>query len=117
LCVPNAFPGVRRDQIVTHGLCPAGAERDVVFARAALVGVTFDGELAVLAIVVEPLRLLVERCTRLRRELGGIGFEEHAVADIDHEVLLAAGRRHAGRIGLRVVAGLVGAGRNRQRRR
>ena len=37
----------------------------------------------------------------------GIGFEEHAVADIDHEVLLAAGRRHAGRIGLRVVAGLL----------
>ena len=32
------------DEIVAHGLRAAGAERDVVFARAALVGVAFDGE-------------------------------------------------------------------------
>ena len=65
---------------------------------------------------VEPLRLLVERGARLRRQLGRVGLEEHAVADIDHEVLLAAGRRRAGRIGLRVVGVLVGASRDRQRR-
>ena len=46
--------------------------------------------------LAEPLRLLVERAARLRRQLGGIGLEEDAVADIDHEVLLAAGRRGAG---------------------
>ena len=33
-----------RDEIVPHGLGAAGAERDVVFAGAALVGVAFDGE-------------------------------------------------------------------------
>ena len=33
-----------RGEIVAHSLGAAGAERDVVFARAALVGVAFDGE-------------------------------------------------------------------------
>jgi len=72
--------------------------------------VAFDGELTVLAIVAEPLRLLVERGARLRRQLGRVGFEEYAVADIDHEVLLAARRRHAGGVRLGVVARLIGAG-------
>ena len=33
-----------RGEIVAHGLCAPGAERDVVFARAALVGMALDGE-------------------------------------------------------------------------
>src|SRR5665811_1601802 len=48
-----------RDQIVARGLGAPCAERDVVFARAALVGVAFDGE-GILAVIGEPLRLLVE---------------------------------------------------------
>src|SRR5665811_686683 len=44
-----------RDQIIAHALRPAGAQRDVVFARAALVGMAFDGE-GILAVVGEPLR-------------------------------------------------------------
>ena len=95
-----------RDQIFAHGLRAAGAERDVVFARAALVGMAFDGE-GVAVVVVEPLRLLVERRARLIGQLGGIGFEEHAVADIDDEVLLAAGRRS--RQPCRSLIGFLGA--------
>src|SRR5476651_1098414 len=47
-------------EIVTHGLGAACAKRDVVFTRAALVGVAFDGEI-VAGVLIEPLRLLVER--------------------------------------------------------
>ena len=65
-----------RDQIIAHHLRAPGAERQIVFACAALVGMAFDGELAVLAVGIEPLRLLIERGARLRRELGRIGREE-----------------------------------------
>src|SRR5579862_3146047 len=95
LAVGDGVHALRRDpagdKILAHGLRAAGAERDIVFARAALVGMTFDGE-GVVIVVAEPLRLLVERRPRLLGQLRGIGFEEHAVADIDDEVLLAAGR-------------------------
>ncbi len=81
-----------RDQIFAHRLRAAGAERDVVFAGAALVGVAFDGE-GVAVVVAEPLRLLVERGAGLLGQLRRVGLEEHAVADIDDEVLLTAGSR------------------------
>src|SRR5262249_28036449 len=58
--------------------------------RAALVGVSLDDE-RVLRIGAQPLRLLLERADGLLRELGRIGFEEHTIADVDHEILLAAG--------------------------
>src|SRR5689334_151977 len=48
-----------RDQIIVHRLGAPGAERDVVFARAALVGMALDHEI-VLRIGAQPLRLLVE---------------------------------------------------------
>ena len=50
-------------EIVAHGLGAAGPKRDVVFARAALVGMAFDGE-GVVAVLLQPLRLLVERGAR-----------------------------------------------------
>src|ERR1700704_5315050 len=84
-----------RDQIVAHRWRAPSAERDVVFARTAFVGVALHVE-GVLTVGLQPLRLLLQRRDRLRRELRGIGFEEDAIADIDHEVLLAAGRRIAG---------------------
>jgi hypothetical protein len=52
----------------------------------------FDRE-GVLAVAGQPLRLLVERLATLGREIGLIGLEEDAVADIDDKVLLAARRR------------------------
>src|SRR3984893_10064904 len=79
------------DQIIARDLRAAGAERDVVFARATLVGVAFDGE-GIAVVLAEPLRLLVEGGTRLRRELGRIGFEEDAVAHVHDEILRRAGR-------------------------
>src|ERR1700731_4591543 len=48
-----------RDQIVVHGLRAPGAERDIVFARAALVGMAFDEE-TILRVAAQPLRLLVQ---------------------------------------------------------
>src|SRR6185295_1700328 len=93
-----------RDEIVAHRLRTPRAKRDVVFAGAAFVSMTLDGELAVLAVVGQPLRLLVQRRAGLRREFSRIGFEKHAVADIDDEVLLASGRCLAGGIRLRIFA-------------
>src|SRR5262245_43076239 len=83
-----------RGEIVAHRLCTAGAERDVVFARAALVGVSFNQE-NVLRISAQPLRLPLQRANRLLSKLRGISLEEHAVADIDDEILLAAWGRRA----------------------
>src|SRR6202171_2866470 len=108
LAVGDGAHALRRDaarrQIFAHRLRPARAERDVVFAGAALVGVALDGE-GVAVVVVEPLRLLVERSAGLLGELRGIGLEEHAVADIDDEILLAAGSRgRAGLVDLRLGA-------------
>jgi hypothetical protein len=50
---------------------------------------------------------------RLRRQLRGIGLEEHAVADIDDEILLAAGQQ---RRPLRSDRAAAWRSRNRQRR-
>src|SRR5262245_15419795 len=68
----------------THGLGAAGAEGDVVFAGAALVGMSFDGE-GVAVIGLQPLRLLFQGGDRLRAEIGLVAFEEDAVADIRSE--------------------------------
>ena len=55
-------------QEVAHGLGALGAQRDVVLARAALVGVAFDGD-GVLRILLQPARLVGERLLGLRRQL------------------------------------------------
>jgi hypothetical protein len=70
----------------------------------------FDGE-GVLIVDLQPLRLLLQRGDRLRREFGRIGLEEHPIADIDHEILLAAGRRAAA--GLRIVRSVRASGRGK----
>jgi hypothetical protein len=101
-----------RHQIFAHGLGAASAERDIIFTRAALVGMAFDRE-SVAIVIGQPLRLLVERRARLIGQLGRVGFEENAVTDIDDKVLLAAGDRGAGQ-GTGV--GLFGAARDRKRR-
>src|ERR1700730_3855929 len=99
------------DQIIARDLRAAGAGRDVVFARAALVGVTFDGE-GITVVLAEPLRLLVEGGTRLRSELGRIGFEEDAVAHVHDEILRRAG--HGG--GPAWIVWIAGAGGDHYRR-
>src|SRR5205814_4249894 len=70
-----------RGEVRTHGLGAAGAERDVVFAGAALVGVALDGE-RIAVIGLQPLRLLFQGGDRLRAQIGLVAFEEDAVADI-----------------------------------
>src|SRR5580658_519596 len=70
LAVGDGAHALRRDaagdQVLAHRLGAAGAERDIVFTRAAFVGVTFDRE-GIAVVVAEPLRLLVERGARLVR--------------------------------------------------
>src|SRR5262249_20272495 len=78
-----------------------------VFARATLVGVAFDRE-GIAIVVVEPLRLLVERRPRLIGKLRRIGVEENTVADIHHKVLLAARHRGTGQSALLVLFGAAG---------
>src|SRR3984893_14524734 len=102
------------DQIIARELRAAGAERDVVFARAALVGVAFDGE-GITVVLAEPLRLLVEGGTRLRRELGRIGFEEDAVAHVHDEILRRAGHG-GGPAGIVWCVWIAGAGGDHYRR-
>ena len=48
-----------RGEIGANRLGAAGAERNVVFAGAALVGMAFDGE-GIAVVLLQPLRLLVE---------------------------------------------------------
>src|SRR5690349_17225716 len=99
LAVGNGAHAARIDTMSRHvgfyRLGTAGAERNVVFAGAALVRMTFDGEL-VTRIGLQPLDLLVQGGDRLRRKIGLVAIEENAVADIDHEVLLAAWRSRTG---------------------
>ena len=74
-----------------------------------------DGE-GIAVVGLQPLRLLFQGRDRLRAELGLVALEEDAVADIDHEILLAARRRRTRHraIGADV---LVGASAHRQRHR
>src|SRR5438105_2218954 len=97
-----------RNQIIARRLRATGTERDVVFARAALVGMPFDQE-GVLRIGPQPLRLFLERRDGLGCELGRIRLEEDAVSNIDHEILLAARHRGARIGGTWVVDGILRA--------
>ena len=79
-----------RGEIVAHRLRTTRTERDVVLARAALVGMAFDGE-SVLAIRLAATAPASPASHGLR--LSSVDrFEEHPIADIDDEILLAAGR-------------------------
>ena len=80
-----------RDQIILRDFGATRAEREIIFARAALVGMAFDRE-GVAAILLQPARLLVERGLRGRVQFRRVGFEEDAVADVDDEILRAARR-------------------------
>src|SRR5260370_34890409 len=95
-------------------LWTAGAERDVVLTRGARVSMAFNGE-GVLVIDLQPLRLLLQRGDGLRREFGRIRFEKDPIADVDHEILLAAGRRVAG-ASLRIVRSIRASGRGKRQR-
>jgi hypothetical protein len=95
LAVGNGFqalggntPG---DEEVAGGGGAAGAERQIVFARAALVGMAFDDD-GILPVLVQPLRLARKRRLRVGADRGRIRVEEDAVADVDGEVLGRSGR-------------------------
>src|ERR1700677_971286 len=113
------------DQKVTHGIGPAGAEGEVVFARAAFVTIAFDADLH--------RRIAAEPAGLLGQDVGGVGADgifvgvgEDRVAGVDHEVLARAGKRRGrvfgdrplGRRGVfrRRRGGLGDRGRGRRRR-
>src|SRR5690606_9417782 len=85
----------QRSQIVAGGGGAPGTEREVVFARAAFVRMTFDDDL-VLRVLVEPLRLTGQCLLRVCADRRRVGVEEDAVADIDGEVLCGPWRRGTG---------------------
>src|SRR5690606_41097604 len=92
------------DQIGAHGLGAAGAQGQVVFARAAFVGVAFDADRD-LRIAGQPGGLGVQTRLGLGADRIGVEVEIDAVADVDDEVLLRTRRRGAD------VAAADGAGR------
>jgi hypothetical protein len=100
-------------KIVAHCLSAASAKRDVVLAGAALISVTFNSE-RVLAVRLEPLRLLVQRRDELRGEFRRIRFEEDSIAHINYEILLGSGLHRADRPGC-VGLSRAASGSKRQR--
>src|SRR3546814_6881575 len=88
--------GCSSDLIGLHGIGATLAERQIVLAGAAFVGMTLDDNLPV-RILLEPGGLLVEG-----RLAGGlhvilVEIEEDAVADVDLKVLNRTGRNAGGR--------------------
>src|SRR5215467_1995316 len=111
---PRGFDTARR-QVVSHRLGATRSKGDVVFARAPFVRMAFDSE-RIAIVGGKPLRLLVEGAARLRGQIGRIGLEKDAVADIHHEVLLASGSCGAGATDSSPeFVRLVGAGRRNKR--
>src|SRR5216683_7337728 len=76
-----------RSKHVFHGLSPAFAERQVVFARAALVAMTLDGD-ADIAEAPQPIGLALQDLLALGGNLGAVIGEEHAVAGGRGQILL-----------------------------
>src|SRR5262249_42575382 len=79
-------------EIIAGGVRAALAESDVVFLGPALVAVAGDLHV-VLRILRQPGRLTVQRPLALVLQRRLVEVEEHPVADIRDEILLAAGRR------------------------
>jgi hypothetical protein len=77
------------DQKISGSCGPTSAKRQIVFARAALIGVPFGDR--IVTVFVQPLCLLGKRRLCVGADCRGIGVEEDAVADIDGEVLRRAG--------------------------
>ena len=76
-----------RDQHVLDRLGAAFAEREIVFARAALVAVAFDRDRDV-RIAPQPIGLSRQDLLRLGRDIGAVEGEEHAVAGTRLQILL-----------------------------
>src|SRR5262249_53193826 len=71
-----------------HG--PACPESEIIFARATLIGVAFDGD-PVLRILVEPARLVAQDALRLAGQRRAVHLEMNQIADIDGEISLRSG--------------------------
>src|SRR5258706_15550707 len=69
-------PDAERHQVVLHGLGTLGAERQVVLDRAAMVAVPFDFDLRG-AVLLQPLRILLQRRALLLGEIVAIVVEMH----------------------------------------
>jgi hypothetical protein len=79
-------------QVIAGDLRTTSPERNVVFARTALVGMTFDRD-RVLRILLQPVGLLDERLRCFRRQLNRIRREVDDIADVLREVSLRSWSR------------------------
>ncbi len=87
-----------RNKVVAAGIGAPLAKREIVLLRAAFIAVAGDPD-ADLRILPQPVRLSVQRGLRLRRQAAPVGIKEDTVAGRLDQILLAAGRAMAGRIG------------------
>src|SRR5208282_66623 len=101
-----------RDQRAFHRVGAAIAEREVVFARAAVVAMAFDRDFHVL-IFLEPGCLALKRLLAFRLDVRLVEVEEDAIADVLDEILARTRRGVAAR-GRRALTG--GAGGKQQHR-
>src|SRR5262245_32606738 len=76
-------------EVAPHRHGPLRTEREVVFARAALIGVAFDRD-PILRILAEPIGLIGEDPLGLAGQGRAVHLEAHHVADIDGEIPLRA---------------------------
>src|SRR5262249_56003320 len=67
------------------GLGAPRAKGDVVFARAALVGMTFDGD-GVLVVLLQPAGLIAQGLLRLWRQIGAVAGKVYEVPDIHGKI-------------------------------
>ena len=90
LAIADGLDAVRidavRHEIVAHRVRAPFAERQVVFARAALVAVTLDSD-GVVAILAEPRRLAVQGILCIGTDLIAVVIEEDAIADVNLKIL------------------------------
>src|SRR5690606_39399331 len=85
------------EQVRANGLGATGAQGQVVFARAALVGVAFDAD-GHLRVAGQPGGLGVQTRLGLGTDRIGVQVEVDAVADVDDEVLFRARDRKSTRL-------------------
>ena len=87
---PRAYALLSQESLHCRG--PAGTQRDVVLARATLVGMALNGN-RVLRILVKPHGLLLQDALRLAGQRRAVDLEMNEIPDIGGKILSCPRRR------------------------